>query len=150
MRMVPIKSTFQKMVRLVRELAKNSGKEVGLKMKGEDTEIDRNMVDELYEPMVHMIRNSVDHGIEYPDEREKAGKDRRGIISLHAYHRGGNIVIEIEDDGKIILKIVNRVGEISGLTKVYRDVRKIPNLLDRKGIEHILQLMKIYRTVGRV
>jgi len=100
MRMVPVKSTFQKMVRLVRELAKSSGKEVGLRMKGEDTEIDRNMVDELYEPLVHMIRNSIDHGIEPPDEREKAGKDRRGTIQLRAYHRGGNIVIEIEDDGK--------------------------------------------------
>jgi len=99
MRMVPIKSTFQKMIRLVRELAKSSGKEVGLKMEGGDTEIDRNLVDELYEPMVHMIRNSVDHGIEAPDEREKAGKDRRGTVQLRAYHRGGNIVIEIEDDG---------------------------------------------------
>jgi two-component system chemotaxis sensor kinase CheA len=109
MRMVPIKSTFQKMVRLVRELAKSSGKEVGLKMIGEDTEIDRNMVDELYEPMVHMIRNSVDHGIEPLDERENAGKDRRGTIQLRAYHRGGNIVIEIEDDGKGLDK--NRIIE---------------------------------------
>lgn len=100
MRMVPIKSTFQKMVRVVRDLAKNSGKKVGLKMQGEDTEIDRNMVDELYEPMVHMIRNAVDHGIEMPDEREKAGKDPRGVIELCAYHRGGNIVIEIKDDGR--------------------------------------------------
>ena len=100
MRMVPIKSTFTKMVRVVRDLAKNSGKKVGLKMQGEDTEIDRNMVDELYEPMVHMIRNAVDHGIEMPDEREKAGKDPRGVIELCAYHRGGNIVIEIKDDGR--------------------------------------------------
>ena len=100
MRMVPIKSTFTKMVRVVRDLAKNSGKKVGLKMQGEDTEIDRNMVDELYEPMVHMIRNAVDNGIEMPDEREKAGKDPRGVIELCAYHRGGNIVIEIKDDGR--------------------------------------------------
>jgi two-component system chemotaxis sensor kinase CheA len=99
MRMVPIKSTFRKMVRVVRDLAKSSGKEVGLKMQGEDTEIDRNMVDELYEPMVHMIRNAIDHGIEMPDERERSGKDRRGVIVLCAYHRGGNIVIEIKDDG---------------------------------------------------
>lgn len=100
MRMVPIKSTFQKMVRLVRDLAKNSGKEVGLEMSGEDTEIDRNVVDELYEPMVHMIRNAVDHGLESPGERESAGKDSRGTITLRAFHRGGNIVIEIEDDGR--------------------------------------------------
>lgn len=100
MRMVPIKSTFQKMVRLVRDLAKGSRKEVGLQMYGEDTEIDRNVVDELYEPMVHMIRNAVDHGIETRDEREKTGKDPRGNILLSAFHRGGNIVIEIQDDGK--------------------------------------------------
>ena len=100
MRMVPIKSTFQKMVRLVRDLAKNSGKEVQLKMSGEDTEIDRNVVDELYEPMVHMIRNSVDHGIETPEERTKAGKNRTGEIHLKAYHQGGKIVVEITDDGK--------------------------------------------------
>jgi two-component system chemotaxis sensor kinase CheA len=100
MRMVPIKSTFQKMVRLVRDLAKNAGKEVALEMSGEDTEIDRNVVDELYEPMVHMIRNAVDHGMESPDEREAAGKERRGSVLLRAFHRGGNIVIEIEDDGR--------------------------------------------------
>ncbi len=100
MRMVPIKSTFQKMVRLVRDLAKNSGKAVKLKMSGEDTEIDRNVVDELYEPMVHMIRNSVDHGIETPEERKSAGKTQNGDIHLVAYHQGGYIVVEISDDGR--------------------------------------------------
>lgn len=100
MRMVPIKSTFQKMVRLVRDLAKNSGKQVTLEMSGEDTEIDRNVVDELYEPMVHMIRNSVDHGIGPPEERKKAGKNTTGRIHLMAYHQAGNIVVEISDDGR--------------------------------------------------
>ncbi len=100
MRMVPIKQTFQKMVRLVRDLAKNAGKEVKLEMSGEDTEIDRNVVEELYDPMVHMIRNAVDHGIELPDERVAAGKDRKGSVYLRAYHQGGNIIVEIEDDGK--------------------------------------------------
>jgi two-component system, chemotaxis family, sensor kinase CheA len=100
LRMVPIKNTFQKMMRLVRDLAKNSGKKVQLCMSGEDTEIDRNVVDELYEPMVHMIRNSVDHGLEPPDARIAAGKDKTGTISLKAYHRGGNIIVEISDDGR--------------------------------------------------
>ncbi len=100
MRMVPIRSTFQKMVRLVRDLAKNSGKDVMLTMTGEDTEIDRNVVEELYEPMVHMIRNAVDHGIELPEERKKVGKDPKGVIELRAYQKGSNIVIEIADDGK--------------------------------------------------
>ena len=100
MRMVPIKHTFQKMVRLVRDLARGAGKDAELAMSGEDTEIDRNVVEELYEPMVHMIRNSVDHGLESPDEREMAGKDRKGAIYLRAYQKGGNIIIEIEDDGR--------------------------------------------------
>ncbi|MCF8070557.1 MAG: chemotaxis protein CheA [Desulfobacterales bacterium] len=100
MRMVPIKNTFQKMVRLVRDLARSAGKDVALEMFGEETEIDRNVVEELYEPMVHMIRNACDHGIELPAERKAAGKNPKGTIQLRAFHKGGNIVIEIEDDGK--------------------------------------------------
>jgi len=100
LRMVPIKHTFQKMLRLVRDLARKAGKDIQLEMTGQDTEIDRNMVEEIYEPMVHMIRNSIDHGIELPDEREATGKPRQGTIFLKAYHKGGNIVIEIEDDGR--------------------------------------------------
>ena len=99
MRMVPIKSTFQKMIRLVRDLAKNTQKSVVLEMVGEDTEIDRNVVEALYEPMVHMIRNSVDHGIESPDIRVAANKEKYGTIVLKASHRAGNIEIEIKDDG---------------------------------------------------
>jgi two-component system chemotaxis sensor kinase CheA len=100
MRMVPIKSTFQKMIRLVHDLSRKSGKEVVLTMKGEETEIDRNMVEEIYEPLVHMIRNSVDHGIEMPEERTLAGKDPTGTIFISAEQKGGNIAIDIEDDGR--------------------------------------------------
>ncbi|MBP7232629.1 MAG: chemotaxis protein CheA [Syntrophaceae bacterium] len=100
LRMIPIKQTFQRLTRLVRDLAKTTGKNVSVDLVGEDTEIDRNMVDEIYNPLVHMIRNSVDHGLEMPAERVKAGKSERGLITLKAYHRGGNIVIEIADDGK--------------------------------------------------
>jgi two-component system chemotaxis sensor kinase CheA len=100
LRTVPLKNTLQKMIRLVRDLAKKAGKEVQLVMSGEDTEIDRNMVEEIYEPMVHMIRNSVDHGLELPDEREAAKKPRQGTIFIRAYHQGGDIVIEVEDDGR--------------------------------------------------
>lgn len=100
MRMVEIRNVFQKMTRVVRDLAQNTGKEVTLTVSGKETEIDRNMVEELYEPLVHMIRNSVDHGIELPDEREMAGKPRGGSIHLSAYQKSGNIVIEIEDDGR--------------------------------------------------
>lgn len=100
MRMVPIKSTFQKMIRLVRDLCKKSGKEAVLEMKGEDTEMDRNMVEEIYEPLVHMIRNSIDHGIELPEERQRLGKNPTGTIVISAEQKGGNILIDIKDDGR--------------------------------------------------
>lgn len=100
MRMIPIKSTFQKMIRLVRDLSKKSGKEVVLQMKGEETEIDRNMVEEIYDPLVHLIRNAIDHGVETPRERELAGKDIQGTITLSAEQRGGNIIIDVQDDGR--------------------------------------------------
>jgi two-component system chemotaxis sensor kinase CheA len=100
LRMVPIRHTFQKMIRLVRDLAHKSKKEVDLIMSGEDTEIDRNMVETVYDPLVHMIRNSVDHGIEPPPKRLGAGKPPRGNVFLRAFHKGGYIVIEVEDDGQ--------------------------------------------------
>ena len=100
LRMIPIKQTFQRMSRLVRDLSKNSGKLVNVITVGEDTEIDRNMVDEIYNPLVHMIRNAVDHGMEMPEDRIKSGKPEKGTIKLKAFHRGGNIVIEISDDGR--------------------------------------------------
>ena len=76
------------------------GRVVNIEMDGEETEIDRNMVDEIYNPLVHMVRNAVDHGLETPEDRIKAGKSEKGLICLRAYHRGGNIVIEISDDGR--------------------------------------------------
>ena len=100
MRMVPIRQTFQKMVRLVRDLSKKTGKDVNLVMSGEETEIDRNMVDSIYDPLVHMMRNSVDHGVQTPEERQKNGKPPQGTVHLRAYQKGSNIVIEIEDDGE--------------------------------------------------
>jgi len=99
LRMVPIRSTFQKMTRLVRDLGAKEGKQVQLLMDGEDTELDRTIVEEISDPLVHMIRNSVDHGIERPEVRLERGKTALGTIHLRAYHEGGNIVIEIRDDG---------------------------------------------------
>ncbi|RPJ86423.1 MAG: chemotaxis protein CheA [Acidobacteria bacterium] len=100
MRMVPFRATFQKTARVVRDLARKSGKIVEFDVKGEDTEIDRNMVDHITDPLVHMVRNAVDHGIEPPDEREKLGKPRFGLISVKAFHSGGNVVVELSDDGR--------------------------------------------------
>ncbi len=99
LRMVPIENTFRKMQRIVRDLSHKSGKRIQLKLSGEQTEIDRNMVEALYDPLVHMVRNACDHGIEFPEVRKSAGKPETGVIHLNAFHKGGNIVIEISDDG---------------------------------------------------
>lgn len=100
LRMVSVKTTFQKMARLVRDLSKKNDKLVTFEMSGEDTELDRNVVEEIGDPLIHMVRNAVDHGVENPDERKKNGKPEYGTVQLNAYHKGGNVVIEITDDGK--------------------------------------------------
>ena len=100
MRMVPIRQTFQKMARIVRDLGKKSGKSVDLVLSGEDTELDRRVVEDIHDPLMHMVRNSMDHGIEDPQARARAGKAPTGRLSLSAYHQGGNIVITISDDGQ--------------------------------------------------
>jgi two-component system chemotaxis sensor kinase CheA len=99
MRMVPIRQTFQKMARLVRDLSKSSGKAVDLVLSGEDTELDRKVVEDINDPLMHMVRNSIDHGIEAAAIREAAGKPALATLGLRAFHQGGNIVIEIADDG---------------------------------------------------
>ena len=99
MRMVPIRQTFQKMSRLVRDLSKKSGKPIELVLAGEDTELDRKVVEDINDPLMHMVRNSLDHGIEPPDRRAVTGKRETGRLSLRAFHQGGNIVIEVADDG---------------------------------------------------
>jgi len=146
MRMVPIKSTFQKMVRLIRDLSKNAGKQVQLEMTGEDTEIDRNVVDELYEPMVHMIRNSVDHGVESPEEREKAGKSQNGKIHLRAYHQGGHIIVEIADDGRGLDKdrIIEK-AKVSGLITEESNLTdsEIYNLIFHAGLSTAKQVTDV-------
>ena len=100
LRMVPIRSTFQKMNRLVRDLAAAQHKQVQLVLSGEDTELDRNIVEELADPLLHMMRNAVDHGIESPADRLAAGKSAQGTIELHATHQGGGILIRLRDDGR--------------------------------------------------
>lgn len=99
LRMIPIRGTFQKMTRLVRDLAAKQQKQIQLLFSGEDTELDRNIVEALGDPLVHMIRNSVDHGLETPESRLANGKPAMGTIHLRAFHQGGSIVIQIEDDG---------------------------------------------------
>jgi chemotaxis protein histidine kinase CheA len=100
LRMVQISNTFRKMNRLVRDLAHKFEKDVEFVSQGDDTEIDRNMVESIYDPLVHMIRNCLDHGLEPPQERVAAGKVPKGQVMLRAYHQGGNVVIELSDDGR--------------------------------------------------
>jgi len=100
LRMVPIRASFQKMARLIRDLAGQVGKEIRLVLEGEETELDRTLVEELGDPLVHMIRNAADHGIESAADRVAAGKEPSGTITLRAFHKGGMVIIEIQDDGR--------------------------------------------------
>jgi len=100
MRMVPLKATFNKMARLVRDVSRKVGKNVRFVTDGEDTEIDRNLVDVINDPLVHMVRNAVDHGIEPSKVREQIAKPKYGVVELSAYHSAGSVVVEIKDDGQ--------------------------------------------------
>ena len=111
-RMVPISGTFQKMARMVRDLSRKSGKEIVFRTFGDETEMDRAYVDKIGDPLVHMIRNAVDHGIESPADRKTSGKAPAGKIELGAYHEGGNIIVELRDDGKGINQEVVRAKAI--------------------------------------
>jgi two-component system chemotaxis sensor kinase CheA len=99
-RMIPVKPTFQKMERLARDLARDCGKKVAFLVTGEDTELDRTVVEEIGDPLVHMVRNSLDHGLEPPADRLAHGKPEAGTLHLKAYHEGSHIVIELCDDGR--------------------------------------------------
>ena len=100
LRMVPIAVTFQKMTRIVHDLARQLGKEIHFETEGEETELDKTVVDQIGDPLMHMVRNAADHGIESPEERIAANKPAEGQITLRAFHQGGNIYIELKDDGR--------------------------------------------------
>ena len=114
LRMVPVRGLFQKMARVARDISAKQNKKVNFLTSGEDTELDRGVVEELNDPLLHMIRNSMDHGIEPAEKRAAAGKPAAGSLQLRAYHQGGSIVVEIEDDGaglnrdRILAKAVER------------------------------------------
>jgi two-component system chemotaxis sensor kinase CheA len=99
-RMQPIGNAWQKLPRIVRDLANDLGKQIDLVMVGQDTELDRQVLDLIKDPLTHMVRNSADHGLEMPDERVAMGKPAKGTVKLSAYHEGGHIIIDIEDDGR--------------------------------------------------
>jgi two-component system chemotaxis sensor kinase CheA len=99
LRMLPIGQLFNRMPRLIRDLSRRVGKVVALEVRGGDTEVDKRVIEQIYNPLVHLIRNAVDHGIEDKDTRRKLGKKEEGMISLSAYSQGNQVVIDVEDDG---------------------------------------------------
>lgn len=146
MRLVPVKATFQKLARAVRDLTRKSGKKVELIMTGEDSEVDRSIIENIGDPLMHMIRNAVDHAIEPPDERVAAGKSELGHVWLRAYHRGGNILFEIEDDGRGLDKdrILAKARE-KGLIDASRELseREIFNLVLLPGFSTAKQITDV-------
>ncbi len=118
-RMIPVEAVFLRFPRLVRDLSTKLGKQVELELVGKDTELDRTVVDALGDPLVHLIRNSLDHGLEGPEERQKAGKPATGTLKLSARHAGGNVVIEVRDDGRGIdpVKVAEKAAERGLITE---------------------------------
>lgn len=115
-RMMPISFSFSRFPRLVRDLSGKLGKKIQLVMSGEATEVDKTVIEKIGDPLVHLVRNSLDHGIEMPEDRVASGKGEQGTINLNAFHQGGNIVIEIIDDGKGMDKdVLYRKGIEKGL-----------------------------------
>jgi len=122
-RMMPIGTTFNRFPRLVRDLASKNGKQIQLVMSGEETELDKTVIESIGDPLTHLVRNSADHGLEPPEERRAAGKPEQGTVTLNAFHEGGNICITVSDDGrglnrdKIMAKAIKQglVGETEKL-----------------------------------
>jgi two-component system chemotaxis sensor kinase CheA len=146
MRLVPIGPLFRKMARLVRDLSRQFGKQVEMETQGDEIELDRNIVEELADPLMHMVRNALDHGIEPPGERQAAGKPAAARLLLTAHHRAGQVVIEITDDGrglnraKIIEKAVQKglVASADGLSD-----NEIYNLIFRPGFSTAAQVTNV-------
>ncbi len=135
-RMLPIGSTFGKYKRLVRDLSADLGKEVEFTSEGDETELDKTVIEKISNPLVHLIRNSLDHGIETPEEREAAGKPRRGHIRLSAAHAGGEVVLCVEDDGKgLDTEVIGRKAMEKGLVGEAKNLNEseLLNLIFQPG-----------------
>ena len=132
----PVKSVFQRMPRLVREVSAMTGKKVRLETEGEGTEVDKTVIERLTDPLTHMIRNAIDHGLETPEDREAVGKPPEGVVTLAANHRSGRIVIEVSDDGAgINRKKVREIAENKGLISPETDLTddEVDNLIFMPG-----------------
>ncbi|MBA2848074.1 chemotaxis protein CheA [Thermosulfuriphilus ammonigenes] len=137
-RMVPVSQVFSRFPRMIRDLSKKLGKKMRLEISGEETELDKTIIESLGDPLVHLIRNAADHGLEPPEERRQRGKPEEGTIWLRAYNKGQSVIIEIEDDGrgidphKIRAKALER-GLLSSEELERLDDREIINLIFRPG-----------------
>lgn len=136
-RMVPLTVTFHKMDRIVRDMSKKLGKEIHLELAGEETEVDKNIIEHISDPLMHLIRNSIDHGIEPPEDRQAKGKPQAGIISLEARNAGSDVLIVVKDDGKGLNKdkILQRARENELLNKPENEMsdKEIYNLIFLAG-----------------
>ena len=145
-RMIPIGQVFDRLVRVVRKLSRELGKEIDLQISGEETKLDKSMIEEIADPLMHLIRNSLDHGIELKEDRLKAGKSEIGIINLRAMQKGNNVVVEVEDDGVgVDLAKVYKKGLERGLldkNKEY-DQRELINVLFTPGFSTAEEVTEI-------
>ncbi|MFH0984862.1 MAG: chemotaxis protein CheA [Candidatus Omnitrophota bacterium] len=150
-RMVPVEAVFTRFKRIVRDISKEVGKEIMLKIEGEETELDKKIVDCLVEPLTHMVRNSIDHGIENQDLRRKSGKTEAGTILLKASHRGNSICIEVSDDGKGVdpEELVNVAVEKGFYTKEQADKFTVKEKLDLMFLPGFSTAKKVTDISGR-
>ncbi|HCL50134.1 MAG TPA: chemotaxis protein CheA, partial [Clostridiaceae bacterium] len=133
-RMLPVEKVFNRFPRMIRDLSNELGKEIELVIKGEDTELDRTVIDEIGEPLLHLIRNSADHGIEPAEERIKAGKKAAGTIKLIAYQEGNKAIIKVEDDGRgLNVEKIKQKAEKSGIDTSGMSEQDIKNLIFMQG-----------------
>jgi two-component system chemotaxis sensor kinase CheA len=134
LRMLPISFIFDRFPRLVRDLSQELGKKVHLEMEGRDTELDRSVIDEIGDPMVHLIRNSLDHGIEPPEERLAKGKPETGLLRIRAYQDGSSVVVSVEDDGRGIDK--DKILQ-KALEKGFVSKEQLDSLTEREAIQFL-------------
>ena len=146
-RMIPISGLFRRMIRLVHDLSRKSGKKVDLRLTGESTEVDKTVIEKITDPLVHLLRNSMDHGLEMPEARKSAGKDETGVIYLSAAHEEGEVLITIKDDGngldreKLLAKAIEK-GLVEGDGSQMSD-REIYNLIFKPGFSTADQITDI-------
>jgi two-component system, chemotaxis family, sensor kinase CheA len=146
-RMIPISGLFRRMIRLVHDLSRKSGKKVDLRLTGESTEVDKTVIEKITDPLVHLLRNSMDHGLEMPEDRNNAGKDETGVVALSAAHEEGEVLITIKDDGnglnreKLLAKAIEK-GLVEGDGSQMSD-REVYSLIFKPGFSTADQITDI-------